>query len=713
MGLSDLFTKKHYELPEDDIIHDLIIPAMKISDEVLIESAYFSNHGLAQIAPGLSELIQSDHAKIKLLISLKGFSDTNTIDAISESSFLETSDIEDLFRKLLEACRHDRLHEYAKDCLTYLLATGKAELRLVDMVNKSGIWHCKTYIFKSEDQLIISGSANCTYGGFVANGEVLNVSIDPKDDFHIKRFHKTWNGNKPHSITHIPSPELMEEIKRIAPDKAPNPDLGAELLDEQILKATRISSSARKTDLLEEPEKLTVPTGLNYSSGKYAHQGTALTKLESNNYSGMLSIATGGGKTKTALIAASQIQDRTPHLNTAMLVLVPTGTLLDMWEMDVRDFGCTAVNLSKLGGSKKRNAYLYNLNNTLKNNENSKTVILLSTMQLFVIDDTISEFFKTLDPEKTQKIIIGDEAHRLGSKGFKEINPSYFDYKVGLSATPTRAFDEEGSEFLNHFFGTEIYNFDLKAAIAAGCLTPYIYTIHLCSQSEKEFDEFVKISAQIARLYGVNKESDSEMQESLQTLLFKRTALIEQTESKIQVLDTLISKNGQVNKALFFASAGSRNPNINPEGEKQLDKINAILLSHSINFHQLTSEESGKGHSQEIQTKFARNEYQAISSMRVLDEGVDLPMAETAYLVGSSKSAREWIQRRGRILRNHPGKELAVVHDFVTVPFDSSNKDGQWIIKSEAERITEFTMDSLNSYSDNEGWDALEEYRNQ
>jgi superfamily II DNA or RNA helicase len=381
-----------------------------------------------------------------------------------------------------------------------------------------------------------------------------------------------------------------------------------------------------------------------------------------------------------------------------------------MWAEDVIGFGCNAIKLSKFS-SGNRNQLLSRLQLVLKTSENAKTIVMLSTMQLFTQDHAISEFFETLSPESTQTIFIGDEAHRLGSAGFIKKNPKHFDYIIGLSATPTRAFDEEGSEFLKQYFGEEVYSFSIGDAIQSKCLTPYKYYFHLCRQTEDEYEEFIRIHGQIKKQQAMKFDDDLETQESLKSLLFKRTSLINQTASKVSVLDNFISKTDDIKRALFFASAGATNPKVNPEKIKQLDENNSILNSHSIHYHQLTSEESGSNQAQLIQNKFKNSEYQAITSMRVLDEGVDLPMATTAFLVGSSKSEREWIQRRGRVLRTSPGKEFAIIHDFVTLPFVNQSVDSNWIVDSEIKRLTAFVKDSVNQHIDGEGWDAIEKYR--
>lgn len=707
MSLRNIFTKKHYKLPEDDIVNDLIIPAMRVSNEVLIQSAYFSNQGLAQLAPGLTEIIQSNDTKLKLLISLKGISDKETLDTIQESSKLDQGYIEKLFIGLLTACEEDKLHNHARDCLSYLLATGKAELRLVGMNNKKAIWHIKAYIFKEcQNNLTIAGSANCTHFGFTANGEVLTAELNPDEQFHTEEFYSTWNNNDNHSQTYIPSNDLIERIKNAAPESAPQSSNINELITQRILDEARIGSNQNYIT------RLNVPEYLNIEEGRYKHQGEALRKLKESNYSGMLSIATGGGKTKTSLVAATRIQNEKLNKNTAVLILAPTSTLTNMWEKEVKEFNGGPYMLSKMGSKKDRNRELQQLGLLLnQNNKEKRTIVLIATRQLFSSDQNISDFFKSLSTENTQTVLIGDEAHTLGSAGFQKMNPIYFEYKIGLSATPERAFDEEGSNYLDNFFGGEVFNFEIKDAISSKCLTPYKYHFHLCPQSAEEFEEFEMIQQKISKLQGMRSENDIDTEESLKSLYFKRTALISQTESKIEILNNLLDEIGSINKALFFASSGERNKNLNPGDDKQITMINRVLTKKSIHFHQITNKESADNQTANIQEQFKSGDYQAITAMKMLDEGVDLPMADLAFLIGSSKSEREWIQRRGRVLRNAPDKDFAIIHDFVTLPFGSTDMHSKWIEKSEMQRVTAFVEDSMNLHDVGEGWDAMDDYR--
>lgn len=716
MSLDKIFTKKHYELPKDDIVNELIIPAMRVSKEVLIKSAYFSNQGLAQLAPGLSEIIQNNDSTLKLLISIKGISDKETLSTIQNSADITQERIEELFKGLLTACEEDRLHIHAKDCLTYLLATEKAELRLVGMVNDNAIWHKKAYIFKDiENHLTITGSANCTQFGFTANGEELVAELNPIEHWHEDKFFITWNGNHDYCKTFKPSPVLLEELKSIAPELPPQSIEIDHLIKSRILESAKIGTTSNLNEDQNDhiAERLKVPDHLNVDEGKYKHQGQALKKLEENGFNGLLSIATGGGKTKTSLVAATRIQNSHKSYNLAILIIVPTSTLVDMWSKDVEEFKCTAVKLSNMGSTKKRNQFLHETALILNNDDNQKTTVMVCTRALFSKEPSISEFFSSLKTNKTKTLLIGDEAHGLGSAGFIKANPEFFNYKIGLSATPHRAFDEEGSDFLDKFFGGEVFNFEIKDAIEAGCLTPYKYYFHLCQQSEDEFNEFVEIQDAIKKLLSIRSDDNPDVEESLKSLFFKRVSLITQTESKIAVLNNVLQAMDHVSNALIFASAGSRNRNLNPEDKKQIDKINEVLIENSIHFHQLTGEESQKDQSEVIQEKFRNGTYQAITSMRVLDEGVNLPMANIAFLMGSSKSEREWIQRRGRVLRTYNNKTHAVIHDFVTLPYSKGCNDSKWIMESEIKRITAFVFDSQNRVEPNQGWDAIMAYREQ
>ena len=135
--------------------------------------------------------------------------------------------------------------------------------------------------------------------------------------------------------------------------------------------------------------------------------------------------------------------------------------------------------------------------------------------------------------------------------------------------------------------------------------------------------------------------------------------------------------------------------------------MNGLLAELGIVSHQFTNVETSSADGPRILTAFGRGDYQMLTAMKVLDEGVDIPQTETAYLLASSSVEREWVQRRGRVLRSWPGKEHATLHDFVATPPDPPDDTGRSLLRTELKRVTEFAIYSKNEFDRGGGDEAI------
>jgi superfamily II DNA or RNA helicase len=325
------------------------------------------------------------------------------------------------------------------------------------------------------------------------------------------------------------------------------------------------------------------------------------------------------------------------------------------------------------------------------------TAVVLCTQKLFTGDAALQEAIDGLAPH-VQTMIIGDEAHNLGAPAFLRVAPQRFDIRLGLSATPSRQYDESGSAQLFDYFGSPIYEFTLADAITVGCLTPYRYYLHEVNMTSDEFAAYVDLSRQLRRK-GFSRQDDGSTEgqdDQIEHLLRKRRAVLEQASEKIAALEALLVGTGvrNVSRTLIYASAKQQVLG----GAKQLEAANALLRRLGIRFHEFTNTETGRSGSERYLEAFGRGEYQALTAMKVLDEGIDLPETDTAYLLASSTVRREWVQRRGRILRRAEGKTHAVLHDFIVVPPADEAGEGRTILTGELLRAREFSGSAENEY---------------
>ena len=311
------------------------------------------------------------------------------------------------------------------------------------------------------------------------------------------------------------------------------------------------------------------------------------------------------------------------------------------------------------------------------------------------------EFQKEITRYSGTAMLIADEVHDLGTSSFLKNPPLVFNYRLGLSATPIRQYDEAGTTGLMDYFGKIVFQFTLKEAIGK-CLVPYNYYVHVIELMSDELEEWVEISNKL-KLMGwkfiSDQGSDGKMPLAIQRLLNRRRRVLEQAGSKITSLrDTLGNKNpSEVKHTLVYASDKGRN---------QLETVNRMLMDDlKLRIHQITQEETGQSNlTQDLLSNFARGDIQVLTAMRVLDEGVDIPEVSTAFILASTTVERQWVQRRGRVLRKcaRINKQIAYIHDFLVIPPQNMDltlfgNDVIKILKAELERVSEFAKLSRNA----------------
>lgn len=447
--------------------------------------------------------------------------------------------------------------------------------------------------------------------------------------------------------------------------------------------------------------RLKIPAGLQWESGPYSHQGDAVRAWEEHRR-GILAIATGGGKTIASLVAATRLQDSVDSL--LVVIAAPFKPLIDQWEREVRRFGVEPLPVRDIT-EQERLARLRHAVHALELGEARVEVAVITNT---LLNQTGFREFLTSVPSNTSTLLIADEVHNLGAPGFAKNPAESFAYRLGLSATPIRQYDEEGTDALLRYFGDVVFTFNLGQAIREGCLTRYHYYLHPVNLNDAEFEEWEEISAKLAKMgFGaVDDDSPGLTFDDAKMLLFRRRSILENAELKVACLRSLLvaQRPAAVKNTLIYTSAKHRT------GTTQLVQVNRLLNELGIVGRELTYHETGSGESEDILKDFSAGLYQAITCMKVLDEGVDIPQTTTAYLMASSTVHREWVQRRGRILRNAPGKTIAHLHDFLVVPPELNSKSARGVLRRELERGREFASLADNSGTPGGPWEVLAQY---
>ena len=573
-----------------------------------------------------------------------------------------------------------------------------------DDVNTRAMYHIKYgyFEFKNDIKVAFEGSVNETDTALSQNTEKASVyrswvngDTERLQDI-IEELDIDWNEqNKDIKIHKIDSQTLdiiRDHVQKHTNGKRPHNPLKVtkDDSDNNLKPENNDKSDQRKI------KRLHIPSYLNYSSGEYEHQGKAVQSWLDHNGKGILAIATGGGKTLTSLIAAAKINEKKDNL--FLVIGVPTTALQNQWAEDVRKFEIEPIN--SYGISKQK--VEMQIKDALKSLKfkSSNCEVMIVTHE-FLKSDSMKIFENWTDT--VNFMLIGDEVHNLGSKGFIGNPPNFFEFKLGLSATHERQFDEIGSSFLTEYFGEVVFEFPLQEAIGK-CLVPYNYYLHKVIFTAEEEDDFIEITNEIKNLgYAANLPDGDKVKDRWSMLCLKRRRLIETAVnkmSKFKEVFELERRKKEIEKSLIFCT---------DKNNEQITEINSYLNSQSIIWHQITGEETQNPKLlKQVVEDFRNNDYQVLTAMKVLDEGFNIPQTETAYLLSSNTVKRQWTQRLGRVLRLSPetGKTQAFIHDFFILPNISSgnkiDKELRDLIKSECRRILFFAQLSKN-YMDDDG----------
>ncbi len=703
MSFATQFAQVHpvYAIPDQDLVGEVLVPAMHLSEEVRIGVGFFSSRCLAQVAPGLAAFINDTEGTLKLLVSPEISEEDR--DAIRRGAKDKQSVLKDTMVRLFKNARLSKsaIERHAVDTLAYLVASERLQMRVVLM--DRGMYHKKFWLFRSGDQwLAVHGSGNATERGLLVNGEQMSIDrawVDGKQPekrvrLILEKWDETWTNRSRTSL----AVEIGAALEILRDYAGATPPTAIDFWE-----AWRSDSEAGLEPELPQgycftpaDHRLKIPTDIAWREGRFAHQGPAIDALLEGD-GGILSIATGGGKTRTALIAASEFQRRVAgHI--CVVIVAPSRPLIRQWAAAIREFGINPVVLSGMS-STKRTGELEQLAVAFGTTK-PRTEILIMTNSLFNRTDSPERAWIESLPEAVNRLLIADEVHNLGVSGFVDAPPGCFSFRIGLSATPIRQYDPDGTDRLFDFFGgPPVFEFSLGDAIRSGCLVPYEYHLHVIQFDVEEMDYYEELTAQLARA-GFRIADDGRtigLSPTAERLLRKRRALVEQASAKVDALREVLEQMGpaSVSKTLIYTSA---KPTV-PGKPRQITEVTRTLQALDIISHQYTAQETGLSESRSILDRFASGVYQVLTAMKVLDEGVDIPHVDTAFLIASSTVEREWVQRRGRILRNAPGKRVAHLHDFiVTPPVTATSSGSNSLLRSELRRASAFADLAENEF---------------
>lgn len=653
-GLRSLALASRYRSNRGDIVQDFYVPAFKVASSYSRAVGYFTSTSLALYSRGI-EAFAERGGNMRLIASPQ-LTEDDVLDiqrgydlrAVIERATERALDFEDRSTVL------DGL-----GMLGRLIAEGRLDIKLafVEREGRIGIYHEKLGVFRDAlgDLVAFTGSSNETAGGLAANFESIEV-------------YQGWvEGDGVRALN------LEQDFEELWANETPSlsvedfPDVSRERLIR--LGQERSASLPPYDDALEpsesgvdEPTRLAIPAWLSVRE----YQRTAIEAWLRNRGQGILKMATGTGKTKTSLIAATKLAEvlRQREEPLVLLILVPFQHLVDQWITEIEGFGVRPIPIYE--SSRKWIPIV----------EEQLSQVRLGQRPIIAMVATNSSFagdkFQSILSRITQPtLVIADEAHNVGSSAYRSRLPVNATYRLALSATPERWFDDEGTDALLSYFGRIVYELGLGEAIKMGALCRYNYRPRLIELNGVETQLYVDLSAQIAASIAAGQDlSDDDPNTALGLLLRKRAGILGHAAGKLELLaDDLEARRDSWFQLIYCAEGARPSPVGEPPGPNQLqDVMKLVGKDLRLTAHAYISD-TPRHERKVLLHRFGKgDDLRFLVAMRCLDEGVDIPDARTGYLLASSSNPRQFIQRRGRLLRQADGKDRAEILDYLAVP---------------------------------------------
>lgn len=653
--------KPSYDTGNYDLVEDFYNKVLSESIKYDRISGFFNSTSLAVAAYGMSNFIKNN-GHMRLLCSAE--LSEKDIESINNSDDLKDI-LDKKFIKSYEKLQDDLLRQHVK-LLGWMVANNFLEIRIgiikrEDGTYSNGMLHMKKGILYDEDgeSLSFNGSVNETAYGWKINVESFNVNyswlIQEHLDSDINNFESYWNGNnKLVEVMDIPEATKKHLIK-----EAPRNNEELKLIEKIIV----------------EKQKKTKPNLRNY-------QIDAINSWINNNYKGIFSMATGTGKTITALGCFDNLSEIEQQLIT--IVVCPQNHLLTQWEKTFHDFNYSGQILyvnSSSGWKSKYNSLFLDLELNVISN-----LVILTTFATFSNDS----FLEMINLYDGKIFLIVDEVHGVGSFKYRKGLLDKYQYRLGLSATPEIENDFERTDIVFNYFGNVVYEYDLEKAIKNGFLCKYNYYPIFIDLNSDELEKYIIKTRGIASLIS-KKNLTVNQEKKLNGLIRDRKNIVDNAESKYLALKNFLEENKSITDLIIYCTG------------EQKTKVIKILEELNISYEEFIGEVSSKKNKEgiskrdEILELFSKRYFQVLIGIKCLDEGVDVPSTQTAFIMASTLNSRQHIQRRGRILRKHPNKKIANIYDLIVFPNIKYEKQSiRTIILNEQKRYDEFARLSEN-----------------
>jgi len=672
MSLKDIYVKESYDSDTDMILADFYIPVLSEAVKYQRIAGFFSSNSLLVAAKGISNFIKNN-GNMELICGV--FISKKDQEMMEKAVDHPEAIIESYLQKQIDNLETEIKKDHV-GALGWLLSKGRLKIKIAKVnENEQALFHQKVGIIHDSKGNIISfsGSDNETLQAWTEHIEEFKTFknwVKGQETYvqsDIDKFDRFWN-DKAKRTEIYPLPEaIKQQILQLAPK---NLEDCSKSIQKYIEKPVDHSENKLKKDVVTK----------DYSRLR-DYQNEAINQWVENNHRGILEMATASGKTFTALMASCQLYEKLGD-KLVTIVLVPSKQLVNQWGNEISKYSPNIVKVSSSVPNWKETLddYIYLMNN--------------GEYDHFYVVSTIASFTSNVIPELAKLcideiLLIADEAHWLGAFETRSQIVNFTPkYRLGLTATPVRYFDDYGTNFLYDYLGKTVFQFSIKEAQDKRFLSQYYYHLVTVDLNAEETEAYKRITKAISIAY---QQKDMEKYERL---LNKRAKIIKNAVMKYDAFGTLLDEMGQIKFSLTYCD------------ENQMERINKILREKDIFFQNFLAETSDVERDILIK-KISDGSLDTIVAIKCLNEGVDIPPLEYGFFLSCSGNPREFIQRRGRLLRTSEGKGSVHMYDFVVIPpiggFDDAGEleMNKKIVRKELNRIKEFNITAINRY-DNE-----------
>ena len=635
MAFTDLCLLKHYKTYKNNIVKEFYTPVLQ--EAVLYQRSvgFFSSTALIELTKGIAGIVKNG-GKIQFIVS--PYLSQEDVNAIQKGYEKKKVIEQALLREFMEP--ENYFQEERLNLLAHLIEDGHLEIKVAfTPPNRStGMYHEKVGILtdKFGDKIVFTGSLNETINAFYNNYESIVVFTSWEESkLYVEEmqadFDSLWN-NEDKDLEVIEFPDVLIEKIKVNQKPKVNYDIDEE---------EQIEEEAIKKGIPR------IPKGFELRE----YQKEAIEKWKQRDYCGIFDMATGTGKTYTGLGAVTKLFEEKKRL--AIIIVCPYQHLVEQWVEDIELFNMLPTigySASKQKDWKKR----------LEDDVLDFSIGVIDCFCFVTTNATYSSKFVIEQMSYLGKdtLLLIDEAHNFGSPNLRNKLYPTIEYRLALSATLDRHGDEEGTDCLKHYFGEKCIEYDLQRAIKEGKLTPYYYYPVVVYLDEEEIERYRDISYKASKECHKDKQGNVKITEKGKMLLLQRARIVAGAKSKLDELRNQMQQYKDDTHILVYCGATKvqtfeyDESEYDEEGERQIVAVSKILGNElGMKVTHFTSNESAEER-EIIKNKFAMADpYQAIVAIKCLDEGVNIPSIKTAFILASTTNPKEYIQRRGRVLR--------------------------------------------------------------